>query len=84
MMVISNSTFERGVWRLTLIIDILFYLFWLLWSDAAHSQILILGFLNALRLERGVVRLTLFNKIDGVRFNCGEVRCVVAHFQMIF
>ena len=52
--------------------------------DTAHSQLLILDYVNLLRLEWFVLRLTRNNKNDDVPFSCSEVRYVAAHFQMIF
>ena len=42
------------------------------------------AFLNRLCLERGVLRPTVNARGGHVRFDCNEVSCVVAHFQMIF
>ena len=37
-----------------------------------------------LHIEWGVLRFTLKIKSDDVRFSSSEVKCVVAHFQVIF
>ena len=52
--------------------------------DTAHSELLILEYVIRLRLEWGVLQLTLINRSDEVQFTCFEVSCVVAHSQMIF
>ena len=51
--------------------------------DTAHSQLIILDYVNRLRLRRSFLRLTVNNEIDDVRFSCSEV-CFVAHLKMIF
>ena len=48
--------------------------------DTAQSQLMILDYVNILRLEWDVLWLTL--KIDDVQFSWSEVRCVIAQFQM--
>ena len=53
-------------------------------SDRVHSQVVISGYVRRLHLESGVLGLTLLNKIDDVLFNCSEVMCALAHFQLIF
>ena len=52
--------------------------------DTAHSQSLMFDYVNRLRLKWSVLRLTLINENDEVRFSWSEVICIIAHFQMIF
>ena len=52
--------------------------------DTAHFQILIHIFVKRPHWEWLVLQFTLLDKSDEVEFSCSEVRCVIAHFWMIF